>query len=195
MAITDYYYLRSISHCGGVGLHRDTIIQSGNLIYYEVIVYAASMKVTVSTSQLLMECIYGSCCWIWIWDMQHLILRNPRSRSVWCDYSCLDEQFTASTLNYGEIKRADMTDVCMKLPELDAIIICPCIKKSSIVTSTMWGIISTLSLNMLISTFFTLWILPVKKQPGKHDKDFVNPLWDMRLWISRNSSCSIYNGL
>ena len=109
---------------------RHTTIQVGNLIYYEVIVYAASMKVTVSTSQLIMECICGSCfCIIWIGDTQHLILRNPRS-ALWCDYSCLDEQAISI------IKRnqsADVSEVHMKRLELEAIIVCPRIKRSCVV--------------------------------------------------------------
>lgn len=56
----DHYQLSSISHNVVVG---EIIIQVGNMIHLwcYCTVYAASMKVIVSTSQWIMECICGCC--------------------------------------------------------------------------------------------------------------------------------------
>lgn len=62
MAIAaDHCCSSSVSHRGVVGFNERSTIQVGNKIHYYIIVYAASMKVTVSTSQLIMECICCSC--------------------------------------------------------------------------------------------------------------------------------------
>lgn len=63
-----------------------------------------------------------------------------------------------------------MLESCMKQPELDAIIICPCTKKSS--NSTVQCI------NTFVKCFYLNCFLDVTYQEAawKHDKDFVNPI-------------------